>query len=73
MKIKTYRKKADGIGLTATQKKLLPIAYEYAIKNKKNSVRVNKTQFDFDFLGNEVFIKSPLDAVFYCFGFSVVD
>jgi len=69
MTTKTFRKKADGIDLTATQKRLLKVAYDYAIKNKKNDVKVNRTLFSFDFLGNEVFIKSPSEKVFYCFGF----
>lgn len=67
-----YHKGGHGLTLTATQKKLFKIAYDYAIENKKNDVKVNRTLFTFDFLANEVFIKGPCDSVFYCFGFNVL-
>ena len=73
MKVFFYRKKQDDIQPTATQKRLFKVAYEYAIQNKKNSVVVNKTRFDFDFVGDEVFITSPQDkSHIFCFGFSVI-
>lgn len=46
--------------ITATQKKYFKYALEYAIKNKTNSVKVNRIKFYFDFNKMQVMIGTSL-------------
>lgn len=69
-KLKVIFKGIDYI--TQQQKKLLPIAYDYAIQNKKNDVKVNKTYFSFDMARDEVYIKSAFDNRSFLYGYKVL-
>lgn len=67
--MRIFRKNGDSITMTANQKKLFPIAFEYAQKHGLSCVKVNRTLFEFDFVNKTFSVKSPDDSTPFNFCF----